>query len=269
MRTIIEMATLDIDAAFKEVLEYSHHGERSQAAVDAAAFDRLVESRRSVRVFDETESGRVPADVVQRCLDLAMMAANSSNLQPWEFYWVRSADKKAQLVRWCMSQPAARTAAELIVCVARTATWRKHAEFMLAQLSTDPRVPKSALDYYRLGCPLIYTQGWNIVGLFKWIGFNAIGLFKPIPREPIFSSGMRLWATKSVCLAASVLMLAFRSRGFDTCAMEGVDQRRVSRLLSLPSDASIPMVLAVGRRVEQGVYGDRIRFDRDWFVKVV
>jgi hypothetical protein len=47
-------------------------------------FAEIVEKRRSVRLFD---GGSVPEEVVQRCLDLAMKSASSSNLQPWEFYF--------------------------------------------------------------------------------------------------------------------------------------------------------------------------------------
>jgi len=49
-------------------------------------FRKIVESRRSVRRFTDAP---VPDEVVEDCLDLAMLAPNSSNLQPWEFYVVR------------------------------------------------------------------------------------------------------------------------------------------------------------------------------------
>jgi nitroreductase len=51
---------------------------------------------------------------------LALLAPNSSNLQPWTFYVVQNPTKKKQLVKACLNQLAAKTASELIVCVART-----------------------------------------------------------------------------------------------------------------------------------------------------
>ena len=33
-------------------------------------------------------------DIQKSCLDLALLAANSSNLQSWQFYWVKSKEKK-------------------------------------------------------------------------------------------------------------------------------------------------------------------------------
>ena len=62
----------------------------------------------------------IPAEVLDACLDLALLAPNSSNLQPWTFYVVQNPSKKKRLVKACMSQLAAKTASELIVCVART-----------------------------------------------------------------------------------------------------------------------------------------------------
>ena len=46
------------------------------------AFREVVESRRSVRRFTDT---KIPDDVLADCLRLAMLAPNSSNLQPGNF----------------------------------------------------------------------------------------------------------------------------------------------------------------------------------------
>ena len=105
----------DKESVFNSVPEFEY--EEKAVSIDAAEFVKLCESRRSVRVF---ENAPIPEDVVEKCLDLAMLAPNSSNLQPWEFYWPKSADKKRQVVEACLGQPAASTAAEIIVVVART-----------------------------------------------------------------------------------------------------------------------------------------------------
>ena len=64
---------------------------------------------------------------MQDCLDLALLAPNSSNLQAWEFFWVKESRKRS-LSKACLSQPAARTAAELVVAVAKTNTWKDHSK---------------------------------------------------------------------------------------------------------------------------------------------
>jgi nitroreductase len=65
------------------------------------------------------------------------------------------------------------------------------------------------------------------------------------------------------------LIDGFRAHGFDSCPMEGIDQKRVKKLLALPRDAQIPMVIGVGKRAPNGVYGPWIRFNRSLFVKEV
>ena len=67
-------------------------------ATDAGAFYDVVDSRRSVRIYADNP---VPEEVVQRAMDAALKAPNSSNLQVWEIHWVRSAEKKAELAKYC------------------------------------------------------------------------------------------------------------------------------------------------------------------------
>jgi nitroreductase len=258
------MTVKDLEEGFKAVLDYKHVEDPLRC--NAEEFEKVVETRRSVRVFDSTP---VPEAVIRRCLDLAMLAPNSSNLQPWEWYWVRNPEKKAKLVRWCMSQPAARTAQELIVVVARPDSWWRARNEMLKRLEAKGDVPAKALEYYRMVVPMAYLQLGNLFAVMKHFMFNMLGIFRPLPREPNFNSGMAVWAIKSVCLAASTFMLGLRAHGFDSCPMEGIDQKRIRKLLGLPRRAEIPMVIGVGKRAPNGVYGPRIRFDNSWFVKEV
>ncbi|EXE13697.1 nitroreductase family protein [Acinetobacter sp. 983759] len=97
--------------------EKKRYYEPAPQDIDVEQFKKVVESRRSVRKFTDKP---IPEDVLDACLDLALLAPNSSNLQPWTFYVVQDPDKKQQLIKACMSQLAAKTASELIVCVART-----------------------------------------------------------------------------------------------------------------------------------------------------
>jgi nitroreductase len=206
------------------------------------AFEQLVRERRSVRLFEKTP---VPEAVMEKCLDLALLAPNSSNLQPWEFHWVRTEPKRAELVKACESQAAAATAAELVVCVARTNTWREACADMVAQLERHEkqgdRIPKAAWAYYRKLVALRYRQGpLGLFGLAKRIYTFFRGLRHPIQREPNSRQDMRIWAIKSTVLACENLMLAARAQGYDTCPMEGFDHVRVRKILNLPRDAEIP-----------------------------
>ena len=106
---------------FEKVPEIGHVEKAIET--NSEEFEKVVRSRRSTRVFHDEP---IPEKVMRRCLDLTVLAPNSSNLQPWEFYWVRDKQKKEKLIRYCLSQPAATTAQELVVCVARLDTWRRN-----------------------------------------------------------------------------------------------------------------------------------------------
>lgn len=231
-------------------------------------FRKLIEARRSVRRYTDE---KIPDSVVNDCLDLAMLAPNSSGLQQWEFYRIVNPIIKEKVVHACFSQSAAKTSSELIVCVARRDTWRKHSKQMLEEFAKLPiETPQVAKTYYGKLVPFVYTVGWfNIFTPFKWL-FNTIGgLFTVVPRDPISSFGMNTWAVKSTALACENLMLAFRAHGYDTCPMEGFDSWKVKSALQLPHRAEITMIISAGKRAEGGVYGPRIRFPREQFVKIV
>ncbi|MDG1333837.1 MAG: nitroreductase family protein [Crocinitomicaceae bacterium] len=233
------------------------------------AFTALVENRRSSRLYTDE---KVPEEIIHKCLDLALLAPNSSNMQPWEFYWVRSEEKRKKLNAYCLDQNAAKTAPEIIVAVARRDTWKRNAKLMLEEFGKqDEEVPKAATAYYKKLAPLAYNQGFlGMFGMIKRVAFNVMAINKPMVRQPKSISDMRVWSNKSTALACENLMLAFRAYGYDTCPMEGLDQRRVRKLLNLPyGKAEVCMAISVGKRADNGIYGPRIRFDRELFVKEV
>ena len=209
---------------------------------------------------------------MNKCFDLALLAPNSSNMQPWEFYWVRSEEKRKKLIQFCLRQNTVKTASEMIVVVARTDTWKRNSKLMLEGLENqDVDVPKSAAHYYSKITPLAYNQGFlGWFGVVKRILLSIISIRKPMVRQPKSHADMRVWANKSTALGCENLMLAFRSYGYDTCPIEGLDQRRIRRMLKLPyGKAEVCMAISVGKRAKNGIYGPRIRFDRTLFVKEV
>ena len=72
--------------------------------VNKEEFIKVVKSRRSVRLYDNT---KIKEEDMIKCLELALLSPNSSNLQPWEFYWVKDSIKKNKLIDYCLGQPAA------------------------------------------------------------------------------------------------------------------------------------------------------------------
>jgi nitroreductase len=241
--------------------------------IDVNEFKKVINSRRSVRVFTEK---KIPDDVIKSCVDDALLAPNSSNLQTWGFIRVKNEEKKKELARLCMNQSAARTASELIVCTIDLRKWKQTQKLMLdyfakREQETGDKTPQGALTYYKKIVPLAYSQGpLGIVGKIK----NLVITFKAltgdvIPRKPVNKADMRVWAHKSCALACENIMLSMRAHGFDTCPMEGFDDVRVNKFLGLSSSEEVCMILACGERAENGIYSERIRMDKKLFYKEI
>lgn len=221
--------------------------------------------RRSVRIFDAEIS--LDKNIIKHCIENATLAPTSSNLQLWEFYHVTSSDKLTKLTEACLGQNAAKYAKNMVVVVVRKDLWRKRAEANVSFLknaygekpvSEYSKREKFALNYYKKLIPTIYTDFLGILGCFKFLMFQVIGLFKPIYRQ-VRKSDMRIVGHKSAALAAENFMISMASNGYDTCPMEGFDSLKVKKILNLPSSAEINMVIGCGVRSENGIYGKRFR----------
>ena len=250
----------------KDTPEKKRYYEVAPKDIDVENFRKVVESRRSVRKFTDKA---IPADVLDACLDLALLAPNSSNLQPWTFYVVQNPAKKKQLVKACMSQWSARTASELIVCVARLDRIDEMAKRNIQEFPF-PEVPPLVKKYYKF-IPYNYKTGYcNALGNFKKVAFKvARTLDKQMPVTAFNPADSILWATKTTALACENLVLALRAYGFDTCMMEGFDEPLVRKTLNLGDQEYPIMVIGAGERAEDGVFFPQYRFDRSLFIQKV
>lgn len=230
--------------------------------------------RRSVRVFKKEP---IDDEKVRACIQLATLAANSSNMQLWEFYHVVSPDILQKLSVASFNQSAAKTAQQMVVVVTRKDLWKKRAkaniDFLKSQYGNKPaseysKREKFALNYYQKIVPSIYFDFLGILGLIKFLAFQMIGMFRPIYRQAK-QSDIRIVAHKSAGLAAQNFMISMAALNYDTCPMEGFDSLLVKKALNLPSSSEINMIIACGLREENGIYGERFRvpFEEVYFKK--
>ncbi|MDP5139170.1 MAG: nitroreductase family protein [Spirosomaceae bacterium] len=70
---------------------------------------------------------------------------------------------------------------------------------------------------------------------------------------------LRVVTHKSTALAAQTFMLAMQNEGYATCPMEGFDEKVIKKLLKLPSEAEVTMIVACGKATPEGVYAPRTR----------
>ncbi|MGA0431711.1 MAG: nitroreductase family protein [Flavobacteriaceae bacterium] len=223
-----------------------------------------LDHRRSIRIYDNNQ----PLDTskVVSCIRNATLAPNSSNMQLWEFYHIENKETIAAVAATCFNQPAARTADQLVVFVVRKDLWKQRVQANIDYLNSafekeknrDSKREKMALNYYQKTMPMLYGTTNKIVGFIKYLSVQFMGLKKPAYRQ-IKLEDLRVVAHKSTALAAQTFMLSMAEIGYDTCPMEGFDSLRLKKVLKLPAQSEINMVVSCGIRKQEGVYGDRFR----------
>ena len=157
------------------------------------------------------------------------------------------------------------------MCVARPDNWKKNNNLLQEIYNTRKEsTPKIVVNYYKKLVPIVYNQGiCGIFGLIKRLLIKIIGIKRPIPREPVSVCDMKIWAQKTTAIACQNLMLSLRAYGYDSCPMEGMDSKRIKKLLKLPRRAQICMVIGIGKRAKYGVYDERIRIAKEKFIKII
>lgn len=222
--------------------------------------------RRSIRKYTDEA---VPDEVIHKALDAALLAPNSSNTQTWDFYWVRNEEKREKLVKYCMSQAAARTARHLVVVVTDPKKWHRSYK-PLNDFADSVNAPRIVKTYYRRLVPYVYTWGlFNCFAVVKWIVAETIALFRPILRGPYTRRDLQEMCMKSAGLAAENFVLAVSAQGYASCMMEGFDEPRVKRLLKLSRSSRIAMVLSVGVASERGTWSERFRIPKEQVIHII
>ena len=233
-------------------------------------FFEALNKRRSVRKFTNAE---VPEAVMKKCLKASLLAPNSSNLQPWEFYWIRNNEKKEEVINACFSQNAAKTAKEIVIAVSRIDTWKRNRNFIIEEYKKQKKFIPIIDKYYNKLIPFVYYHDrFGIAGIVKRIIFifiNIFGYFKVVPRGPIYKHELFETVTKTTALACQNFMMALVSEGFDSCPMEGFDEKKIKKILKLNWACHVVMIFGIGKADEKGIYGERYRINEDLVIKEV
>lgn len=232
-------------------------------------FEQILNYRRSVRYYKSTP---IDPERVKHCLELATLAPNSSNMQLWEFYHVTNPSMVKKLAVACLNQEAATTAQQMVVFVTRRDLYRRRVKQVL-ELETQNILKnshegkqakrlKGIKIYYGKVIPFLYSRFFGMIGAIRKLLVSAIGLFRPITYL-VSETDVRIVVHKTCALAAQTFMLAMANEGYDTCPMEGLDSKRVKKILKLTPAAEINMIVSCGIREEKGVWGDRMRVPID------
>jgi nitroreductase len=171
-----------------------------------------IELRRSVKAYDPDYV--MPTDDVNRLLELAVLSPTAFNLQHWRFVIIEDLALRQQLRSIAWDQAQVIESSLLIVLCADLKAWEKspHRYWQNADLAVQDFI-LPAIDHYYRG------------------------------KEQI----QRDEALRSCGIAAQTLMLAAKAMGYDSCPMDGFDFDQAGKLIHLPDDHVISMMIAIGK----------------------
>lgn len=230
-------------------------------------FEDILQHRRSVRIYDAAQ--KLDTDKVRKCIELATLAPNSSNMQLWEFYHITDAEVLKKLAPAVLNQTAVTTAQELVIFVIRKDKYKERAKAILAfekgniernsPAERQERRYKDRQLYYGKLMPMLYARFFGLLGFGRKLLVSTVALFRPMVRE-VSENDMRVVMHKTCALAAQTFMLGMANEGYDTCPLEGFDSRRVKKIIGAPCAAEITMIVSCGiRKGNEGIWGERFR----------
>lgn len=171
-----------------------------------------INTRRSIRHYDPTH--RFTQAEFDKFIDLAMQTPSSFNIQHWRLVNVTDPALRAEIQAAAWNQTQVTEASLLFVITADVKAWAKNPGRYFRNS------PKEVQDY-----------------LVPMIG-------------PFYEGKEQLQrdeALRSVGFVAQTMMLAARAMGYDSSPMIGFDPDAVAKLIHLPEDHIIGMLLAVGK----------------------
>jgi nitroreductase len=171
-----------------------------------------IEQRRAIKQFDPGH--RLSEAEEARLLSAALLSPTAFNIQNWRLVAVRDPALRQQIRAHAWDQAQVTDASLLLVLCADLNAWEKEPARYWRNASDGVRdfmVP--AIDaYYR-------------------------------DRDQV----QRDEAMRSCGILAQTLMLGAKSLGYDSCPMDGFDFEAVGKLIRLPDDHVMAMMLAVGK----------------------
>ena len=171
-----------------------------------------IESRRAIKNFDSNHT--MSKQEIDKILSAAVLSPTSYNIQNWRFVVITDKQTKAKLRAASWNQAQVTDASVVIILCADLLAWKK-----------DParywkNAPKATQDYL---VPAI-TEAYEGQDQFQ-----------------------RDEAIRSCAMAAQTIMLAAKAMNYDSCPMIGFVPEQVAKIINLPQDHIIVMMITIGK----------------------
>lgn len=171
-----------------------------------------IKARRAVKTYDPNFV--MPQADETKLFEMVRHAPTSFNIQNWRFVNVKDKSLREEIKKAAWGQVQVTEASLLVILCADVKAWNKSPERYWAD------APQPVRDY-------------------------LVPMIKPFyeGREQV----QRDEAMRSVGIAAQTLMLTAKALGYDSCPMIGFDADAVAKLINLPADHAVGMILTIGK----------------------
>ena len=174
-----------------------------------------IQTRRSVKHYDPAH--QMTEAEINELMEHAILSPTAFNIQHWRFVHVQDAEKRQQILEAAWGQAQVVDASMLLVLCADLNAWEKQPE---RYWQHAPEAAQKAI------LPAIENYYTN------------------------HHQGQRDECVRSASIAAMNIMLMAKGMGYDTCPMDGFDFDKVARIINLPHDHIIVMMITVGKKLE-------------------
>ena len=176
--------------------------------------EEAISTRRAIKGFDPAFA--LSREQKDELLQLALFAPSAFNLQHVRFVEVSDPALRAQIREAAWGQAQVTDASMLVVVCAKLDSWQQDVGRVWDGAPQEVQAYMAgAIDTYYRDKPQVQRD------------------------EVMRSSG----------LMAQTLMLAARGKGLDSCPMDGFDFDAVGKLINLPDNHVIALMVAVGKKV--------------------
>lgn len=172
-------------------------------------------SRRSVKHYDPEH--KMTEAEINELMEHAILSPTAFNIQHWRFVQVQDPAKREQLLKASYGQNQVMDASMVLVLCADLNAWEKQPERYWKN------APKGVQDVLLPAIENYYTN---------------------------HHQAQRDECIRSVGIAAMNIMLMAREMGYDSCPMDGFDFDKVARIIKLPHDHIIVMMITIGKKVK-------------------
>ena len=212
-----------------------------------SSFEQLVFSRRAVRDFLPDV---ISDEILEKILRTTQQAPSGYNLQPVNFYIIKSHQYKEAIVSACLRQNAIISAPVILGLAADRNVHKHHFEKICDQDIQAGAITEEIREKFKLFVDMNFSHsplgmGWVAKAFFA----PFLKLFSPMPELPAVHK--KAWLYLHIGLSAMNCMLAAQSAGLSTCPIGSFDARRVKRALKIPRSFELPLLLALGYSKEQ------------------